>query len=161
MIFNVGSLLNTIQTDDPDLYENTGIAIMPSGSAGAMVPGILDGYGIFKDASNKDGAKELVKYLMEKEWYTEWVNETAPFKIPVLQGMKEDSVWQEERNKPFIDSVENFTFLGYPNAYTPAASEVFNSRLLSNCFTNIVSGSDVSEEIASLQTQMQEAYDKE
>ena len=62
MIFNVGSLLNTIKTDDPDLYENTGIAVMPSGSAGSMVPGILDGYGIFKNANNKDGAKELVKY---------------------------------------------------------------------------------------------------
>lgn len=90
MIFNVGSLLNTIKTDDPDLYENTGIAVMPSGSAGSMVPGILDGYGIFKNANNKDGAKELVKYLLDKDWYTEWVNETAPFKIPVLQGMKDE-----------------------------------------------------------------------
>lgn len=161
MIFNVGSLLNTIKTDDPDLYENTGIAVMPSGSAGSMVPGILDGYGIFKNANNKDGAKELVKYLLDKDWYTEWVNETAPFKIPVLQGMKDDEVWQDERNKPFIDSVANFTFLGYPNTYTPAASEVFNSRLLSNCFTNIVTGSDPAEEIAKLQTDMQAVYDKE
>ena len=93
--------MNTIKTDDPDLYENTGIAVMPSGSAGSMVPGILDGYGIFKNANNKDGAKELVKYLLDKDWYTEWVNETAPFKIPVLQGMKDDEVWQDERNKPF------------------------------------------------------------
>ena len=161
MIFNVGSLLNTIKTDDPELYENTGIAMMPAGSNGSKVPGILDGYGIFTEANNKEGAKELIKYLLEKDWYTEWVNETAPFKIPVLQGMKEDEVWQDERNKPFIDSVENFTFLGYPNTYTPAASEVFNSRLLSNCFTNIVSGSDPAEEIAALQTQMQEVYDKE
>ena len=63
--------------------------------------------------------------------------------------------------KPFIDSVANFTFLGYPNTYTPAASEVFNSRLLSNCFTNIVTGSDPAEEIAKLQTDMQAVYDKE
>lgn len=160
MIFNVGSLLNTIKTDSTELYETTGIAIMPSGTTGSKVPGIMDGYGIFKNADNKDGAKSLVKYLMEKEWYTEWVNETAPFKIPVLQGMKEDAVWKEDRNKPFIDSVENFTFLGYPNTYTPAASEIFNSRLLSNCFTNIVSGSDTAEEIASLQESMQKVYDK-
>lgn len=109
----------------------------------------------------KTAPKELVKYLLDKDWYTEWVNETAPFKIPVLQGMKDDEVWQDERNKPFIDSVANFTFLGYPNTYTPAASEVFNSRLLSNCFTNIVTGSDPAEEIAKLQTDMQAVYDKE
>lgn len=160
MIFNVGSLLNTIKTDDPDLYENTGIAMIPAGSEGAKVPGILDGWGIFKNAKNKEGAKELVKYLLDKEWYTEWVDETAPFKIPVLQGMKDSEIWQDEHNKPFIDSVANFTFLGYPNAYTPAASEVFNARIMSNCFTNIVSGSDVAEEITNLQTQMQEVYNK-
>ena len=57
----------------------------------------------------KTAQKELVKYLLDKDWYTEWVNETAPFKIPVLQGMKDDEVWQDERNKPFIDSVANFT----------------------------------------------------
>lgn len=114
-----------------------------------------------KIANNKDWRQRTCKYLLDKDWYTEWVNETAPFKIPVLQGMKDDEVWQDERNKPFIDSVANFTFLGYPNTYTPAASEVFNSRLLSNCFTNIVTGSDPAEEIAKLQTDMQAVYDKE
>lgn len=161
MIFNVGSLLSTIQADAPDLYDNTGVAMMPKGSNGSLVPGILDGYGIFKDAENKEGAKELIKWLLEKEWYTEWVNETTPFKIPVLQGMKDETIWQEEKNKPFIDSVANFNYLGYPNPYTPAASEVFNTRLLSNTFTNIVTGSDVETEIADLQVKMQEVYNEE
>ena len=73
------------------------------------------------------------------------VNETAPLRFQFFRN-EDDEVWQDERNKPFIDSVANFTFLGYPNTYTPAASEVFNSRLLSNCFTNIVTGSDPAEE---------------
>lgn len=159
MIFNVGSLLSTIQSDDPELYENTGVAPMPAGSAGSLVPGILDGYGIFKDADNKELAKELIKYLSDLDWYTEWVNETAPFKIPVFTSLREDAVWQEAKNKPFMDSVANFTFLGYPGTYTTAASEIFNSRILSNCFTNIVSGSDPATEIAQLQEDMQEVYD--
>lgn len=160
MIFNVGSLLSTIETDDPELYDNTGIAAMPKGSNGMFVPGILDGYGIFKDAENKDLAKELLKYLCDIDWYTEWVNETAPFKIPVFSSLREDAVWQEAKNKPFMDSVASFTFLGYPGAYTTAASEIFNLRLFSNCFTNIVTGSDVAEEIAKLQTDMQAVYDE-
>ena len=159
-IFNTGSVLNAMKTDDPELYEKTGIAPVPTGPAGSFALGIIDGFSIFKDAKNKDLGKELIEYLLDIDWYGSWVVNAAPLQVPVFPELAKHEVWQEERNIAFLDNAQNYFYFGYPDPFTTAAGEVANLHLYDTAFQDIlVSGVDPEIALANLDTEMQKIHD--
>ncbi|WP_199613994.1 ABC transporter substrate-binding protein [Paenibacillus alkalitolerans] len=162
MIFNVGSVLATIKNDNPDLYEKTGVAPYPAGPKGTFVPGISNNLGIFKDSKNKELAKQFIAYMLQTDWYKTWIEKGAPLTGPVLTGLKNEPVWQDEKNKAFVDSVEGFNFLGYPGEYNPKAGEVFNLRIVNDTFQKLLLEPNYTPETAiqDLQAKIEEVYKK-
>lgn len=162
MIFNVGSTLSTIKKDNPDLYEKTGIAPYPAGPKGTYIPGISNNLGIFKDSQQKDLAKQFVAYMLDTDWYKTWIEKGAPLTGPVYGKLNSEPVWQDERNKAFVESVKGFYFLGHPGEYNPKAGEVFNLRLVNDAFQKLLLEASYTPEAAirDLQTKIQEVYDK-
>jgi len=160
MIFNTGSILATIKDDNPDLYEKTGIAPYPAGPEGVFIPGISNSLGIFKQSQNKDLAKQLIAYLLDKEWYNSWIVEGAPLTVPVYPELTKEAVWQDEKNKAFVDSVDDFYFLGYPGPYNPKAGEVFNLRIVNDMFQKLMLEQEYTPEAAvkDLQSKIQDVY---
>lgn len=138
IIFNVGSVLKALKMEHPELLKVTGIAPIPGGPAGNYTLGIINALGIFKDAENKELAKELLVYLLETEWYAKWIEASAPLAVPVLKVIENEAVWQDEYNKPFLDTVKQFTFTGYRAPFQPAAGEIANLRLLNNLFAKVI-----------------------
>ena len=137
-VFNAGSVLVAMINDRPDLLEVSGIAPIPAGPAGRYSPGIVDCLGIFKDAKNKELAKELMVFLLEPEWYASWIEASAPLSVPVLKALADEPVWQDEYNKPFIETMKDYIYLGYKGSFQPAAGEIANLRLLNNLFAEVI-----------------------
>jgi ABC-type glycerol-3-phosphate transport system substrate-binding protein len=111
---------------------------LPKGKAGRFTAGISNNLAIFKDAKNMELAKELLKFLLEIDWYEAWINAGAPLALPVYQKLAETDLWQDPYNKAFFDSVATFEFLGYKGAYTPQAGKIYNLRLINTMFENII-----------------------
>ncbi|WP_240420401.1 ABC transporter substrate-binding protein [Paenibacillus periandrae] len=162
MIFNTGSVLSTLKKDNPEMYENTGIAPYPAGPKGVFIPGISNNLGIFKDSKNKDLAKKFVEYMLANEWYKTWVEKGAPLSGPVYTKLMSEPVWQDEKNKAFVESVKGFNFLGYPGEYNPKAGEIFNLRLVNDAFQRLLLEASYTPETAvkDLHTKIEEVYNK-
>ncbi|MCA0757601.1 sugar ABC transporter substrate-binding protein [Paenibacillus sp. N4] len=162
MIFNTGSVLASIKKDNPDLYEKTGIAPYPAGPKGQFIPGISNYLGIFKDSKNKELAKELIEYMLDADWYKSWIEKGAPLTAPVYTELAKEPVWQDEKNKAFVESVSGFYFLGRPGEYNPKAGEVFNLRIVNDMFQKLMLESGYTPETAvkELSAKIQEVYGK-
>lgn len=162
MIFNTGSVLASIKKDNPDLYEKTGIAPYPTGPKGRFIPGISNNLGIFKDSKNKELAKQFIEYLLAADWYKTWIEKGAPLTAPVYSELAKEPVWQDEKNKAFVDSVAGFYFLGHPGEYNPKAGEVFNMRIVNDMFQKLMLESSYTPETAvkELSAKIQDIYSK-
>ena len=77
MVVNTGSVIVALGKDYPDLLEKTGVVVLPQGKAGRFTAGISNNLGIFKDAPNPELAEELLLFLMDPEWYRQWINVSA------------------------------------------------------------------------------------
>jgi multiple sugar transport system substrate-binding protein len=112
---------------------------LPKGPAGRFTVGLSNSLSIFKDAKNKDLAKELLIYLTETSWYQKWIDVGAPLTLPVFSKLAEtDPVWKDPYNKALLDSQNSFRFLGYEGPYTPEAGKVANLRLMNVMFEDII-----------------------
>ena len=138
MVVNTGSIIKAMRNEHPDLLADTGVVVLPQGKAGRFTAGISNNLSIFKGAKNKDLAKELLKYLLEPEWYEDWISVSAPLALPVYQKLAETELWQDPHNKAFLDSMTTFEFLGYKGSYTPNAGKIYNLRLINTMFENVI-----------------------
>lgn len=155
MVVNTGSIIAALRRDYPDLLERTGVVVLPQGPAGRFTAGISNNLGIFKDAPNAELAEELLVFLMDPEWYQEWISVSAPLALPVYEALAEDTLWQEPHHQAFMDSMETFEYLGYRGPYTPAAGEIYNLRLINIMFEDIiVNGKPIDQAIASFEQEV-------
>lgn len=139
MIVNTGSVINALKNNNPELLGKTGVVVLPKGKAGRFTAGISNNLAIFKDAPNKELAKELLRYLMESSWYQKWIDVSAPLALPVYKSLAQtDPVWKDQYNKAFMDSMATFRFLGYEGPYTPWAGKLYNLRLINSLFESII-----------------------
>ncbi|MEG1525500.1 MAG: sugar ABC transporter substrate-binding protein [Clostridia bacterium] len=138
MVINAGSVYNAVKNDDPELFEKTGIATLPAGPKGCFVPGVCNNLAVFKNSKNPEMAKAYLLYMTEPEAYREWIVGGAPLTCPIYASFKNDELWQDPVNKAFVNTVDNFVFLGYKYGYTPAAGEVYSMRLINDTFQRIL-----------------------
>jgi multiple sugar transport system substrate-binding protein len=161
MIINGGSVLNAAKKDNPDLYNNTGIAPMPAGPKGRFIPGISNNLGIFKNTKNKDLAEKFIEYMLNYDWYTKWVELAAPLDVPVYPTMGALPVWNQEKFKGFFDSAKDQTFLGYPGDFTAKAAEIRNYYFLNDMFQKILVDKVTPEKaVADLNAKVEAIYMK-
>ena len=155
MVINVGSIYYALANDRPDLLEVTGIGLVPGGPEGRYIAGISNNVGIFKDSDNPEQAKQLIAYMLDKDWQAEWV-ETAGFQVvPVYPDLAEAEFWQSDAGQIFIETPQYYLFLGAQGPFTPTAGEVFNSRLLTDALESvIVNGTSIDDALTELETQI-------
>ncbi|TAH65067.1 MAG: sugar ABC transporter substrate-binding protein [Anaerolineaceae bacterium] len=157
MVGNAGTLLAAIRADDPELYDVTGIAQIPAGPAGFFAPSAGGYLGIFNQSKNQELAKELLAYLFDYDWYKSWIDVEVPSIIPVFERSKDEPEWQDPLTRPFIESMDGVTFIGYPGEFTPKAGEVFNLKLLNETMANIVVNGMTPQEAADILQEKVEA----
>lgn len=138
MVFNTGSILSVMRTDRQDLLAKTVLIPLPAGPKGAYVAGICNTLGVFKTTKHPDVAEKFIAYMLDVDWYRTWIANSAPLTTPVYPALANDPIWKDPYNKAFIDSAKSFRFLGYAGEYTPAAGEVYNTRLINDAMQRIL-----------------------
>jgi len=138
MVVNTGSVIAALKKNIPEMLDKTGVIVLPQGVAGRFTAGISNNLGIFKNAPNPELAEELLIFLMDPDWYKEWIVASAPLALPVYESLANEPIWSEPHNKAFMDSIETFEYLGYRGPYSPAAGEVYNMRLINKMFEDII-----------------------
>ncbi len=155
MVINVGSIYYALVNDHPDLLEVTGIGLVPGGPEGRYIAGISNNLGIFKDSNNPEQAKQLIAYMLDKDWQAEWV-QTAGFQVvPVYPELAENEFWQSDAGQTFIETPQYYLFLGAAGKFSPAAGAVYNSRILTDALESVVvSGTSVEDALANLNSEI-------
>jgi multiple sugar transport system substrate-binding protein len=152
MVINVGSVYFVLNRDNPELLANTGFALVPAGPEGRYIAGIANNLGIFSEAKNPELAKQFIAYMLDPEWQAEWMKASGYQVVPVYPALAEDEFWNTEAGRIFTDTPNYYQFLGAPGPFTPAAGEVYNSRLLTDALEQmIVNGMPLEEATASVQ----------
>lgn len=162
MIINAGSVYNSLKTDDPELFEKTGIAKIPGGPAGSFLPGVCNNFAVFKDCKNPEEAKAYLLYMTEPASHAEWLEKGAPLTCPIYESFQDQPLWAEDPvNKAFVESVNDFVFLGYKASYSPAAGEVYNLRLVNDAFQRVLAENwTVQDAMDELKTKIEEIIAK-
>lgn len=117
IVFNAPTLYNALKTDEAnrELLENTEVVNLPSGRDNNVTMGFAAGLSIMEGCKNTEEAEELIKYLMDKDWYDQYLEITAPVYSPVFEDCKGNGIWKEGVNAQVIDYAENSRgYYGYP-----------------------------------------------
>lgn len=118
MVINLTTLYNSVTTGDyaDTLGKNTAVCALPLGEYQTWKEPGTNMLSIFKDAKNQELSKELLLYIMDAEWYTDYMDMMYPVSIPVYEKSAEAGVWQTDLGQELVkqSTLENMNY-GYPS----------------------------------------------
>jgi multiple sugar transport system substrate-binding protein len=140
MIINTGSVYNKIfnTADYPDLAKTTKISVVPAGPKGRFITGISNVMGVFKGTKDPYWAKQLIVWMMDKEWQRGWMKAGGYLMIPAHPDLAKDPFWQTDAGKVFAAVPQYYAFQGYPGPFTPNSGAIANNRLLTLAFEKVI-----------------------
>ena len=164
VICNSGSVMASLKTDDPELYENTQIIPYPAGPTGESITlGGCNVFGILESGANKDVAKDFVRYYFEnQDAYEEMIEVMGSMWQPVIEGMEDSEFWQDEANKPWLESSKNTVKTYYPAMPDDRAMTCFSNQLCVKAVQEmLINGATPEEAVQSLEESFKEVYEAE
>jgi len=129
-IFNTGSVVAWMKTNDPDLLKNTVLGLPPAGPKGLFSfvigePIVIPNYG-----KNIELVKDLIRYLCAQPQYEAVVQEMSGFRAPVYKDNAKMAMWKDPSNKTILD-IAPYTYPpGYPGPITNAALQTHGELVL-------------------------------
>lgn len=148
IVFNAPTLYNSLKNDEAnqELFENTEVVNLPAGRDNNTTMGFAAGLSIMEGCKEVEAAKELIKYLMDGEWYDEYLEITAPVYSPVFQDCKGSGIWADGVNAQVISYAENSKgYYGYPvedlKGRAVAAKNYFTFPM-ANMLNQVVTGAE-------------------
>jgi multiple sugar transport system substrate-binding protein len=135
MIYNASSSLWAMRKTAPDLLAKSAMVAPIAGPAKTLQ--VLDEHciTIFKSSENKEAAKAFIKFLMEKERYS---NIVMPIAEPVIKSFGDDPKWKDPLNRPFLEAMPYTRGLGFPGPTTPGICEAYNRRVLGDMMASMI-----------------------
>lgn len=117
IVFNAPTLYNALKNDEAnkELFENTEVVSVPQGEDNGVTLGFTTGFSIMEACDDVENATKLIEYVMDKEWYDEYVKITAPVFAPLFKDVVDSETWGSGVNQQVINYAENASgYYGYP-----------------------------------------------
>lgn len=160
-----GNLLADIAFQAPDLLPNIGAVLIPAADENAVSRSFLGGFHlfVFDEAPNADAATELLQFLFEQEWYSEYVQFTGGAALPVLQEVADLPFYQEDPLlRTLVDQLPTAIRYGgvaYGNA--PYLGEAEGALLFSEPVIDVMTENrTAAEAVKNLQSSLQALKDQ-
>jgi multiple sugar transport system substrate-binding protein len=133
MVVNSGSIMNALyKPENKELLDLTGVYYIPEGPAGRIIKGTGNFMSIFNESNEPEIGKEIIKYVMNYDWYRDWMVRIAPVSQPVYQKARADEIFTEDPiHKIFLEMAQMQQNFGYPGEPTGAHGEFQNLRIMS------------------------------
>lgn len=162
IVCNSGSLVSSMQEENPELLENTQIIGYPAATEDgtAFTLGGANVFGIFETGKNTDVAKEFVKYYFsDTDYYNDMVEAMGAMWQPVLNGMDDTDFWKEDTHKGWLENSQNTVMTTYPAPVNGEAATSFSNQVCVKAMQQIVvNGVDPQEALDSLEQSLIELY---
>jgi ABC-type glycerol-3-phosphate transport system substrate-binding protein len=145
-----GAVLIAAAAQAPDLLENIGAVLTPTAEAGGISRSFLGGFQLFmfNQGKNIDGAKELIKYLLEPEWYSGYMQFTKGAALPVTTAAAADPFYQNDPVlKTMVDQIPTAIRYGGPDyGNAPYLGEAEGALLFSQPVIDVMTGAKTVDE---------------
>ena len=154
-----GSIYWQTKKDAPALRPNTMHTLWPRGPAGRAAYAEMWFLGIFKYSKNQELAKDLIRYLMDKEQYSKWLESGDGNMTPLLSYYSTLPMWTKDPNlKPFIEHPKYARAIGWPGPVTRAAAEVNAKFIMVDMAAKVARGTPVQKAIDEAVAEMKKIY---
>ena len=130
MVFNTGSILRYLQTEDEELLDKTVVVPIPAGPEGRFVSGYFYQWGAFNTSSHSDLCLDLMAWLFSPEQLRPYYQAGGGNMLPVYQDMINDEMWQDPYRKVLANMVPNTFPQGYPGLTTPWVLDAWNDHTM-------------------------------
>ena len=109
------------------------------------------GFGIMNTCKNMEVAEDFLNYLIDKDWYDEYMAKVAPIFAPVFVDEKENPVWTEDPvNSQVLLYAENASgYYGWPVATLEGralAAKHYYAFPFEKVFNQVATGTLTAEE---------------
>ena len=162
MVCNSGSIISSMEQENPDLLANTQIIQYPAVSADdtSYTLGGANVFGIFETGANTDVAKEFVSYYFsDTDYYNQMVEAMGAMWQPVVNGYDDTDFWNAEDHIGWLKNSENLVLITYPAPTTGEAATSFTNQACVKAMQQIVvNGVDPQEALDSLEQSLIELY---
>ena len=156
---NTGSIYWASRKDAPAIRPNIRHYLYPAGPAGRVQYAELWFLGVFKYSKNQELAKELIRYLMEPEQYSKWLESGEGNMSPTLGTYAVLPMWTKDPNlKAFAEAPKISRAIGWPGPVTRAASEVNVKFILVDMAAKVARGTPVQKAIDEAVAEMKRIY---
>ena len=162
MVCNSGSIISSMEQENPDLLANTQIIQYPAVSADdtSYTLGGAGVFGIFETGANTDVAKEFVSYYFsDTDYYNQMVEAMGAMWQPVINGYDDTDFWNAEDHIGWLKNSENLVLTTQPAPTTGEAATSFANQACVKAMQQIVvNGVDPQEALDSLEQSLIELY---
>ena len=154
LIYNPPSAWAVAKRDAPDVAKDCWTFPCPTGPKERSIPYVYVFYGIWKFSKNKGAAKDLIRFLMEREQVEERTSVVEGFNLPPQLSMSDFRIWEEVGPpkgtvynypiRPWHDSKPSLS--GYP-APPEIAVQMFNRAIIPTMWAKLHSGQTIKQAI--------------
>jgi ABC-type glycerol-3-phosphate transport system substrate-binding protein len=149
-IMNPPSAWVVANRDNPSVGAQCWTHDMPRGPAGRFVGHLPIFFGLWKFSQNKEAAKDLIRFLSEKDQARKFVAASSGYDLPSFKSYYDFDTWKEAG--PPKGSVYNYpprgdeqvSIAGYP-ARPDVAAQVYNSAVMVNMVSRVTQGGESIE----------------
>jgi ABC-type glycerol-3-phosphate transport system substrate-binding protein len=162
LIFNPPSAWAVAKRDAPQVAADCWTFPAPSGPKGRFVPTLSYFWGTFKFSQNKQAAKELIAYLMERPQVEARDEASVGYDIPPYANMLDFKVWAEvEPPKGTVFNYPNRPWHNQKGSLTAAeaspdvAVQVYNRAIHNQIMARLKEGQSIKTVIAWAQDELE------
>ena len=156
IVFNAPTLYNALRNnpENAELFSNTVVMAPPIGTKNGVYMGFARGFAIMNASKNVESAKNLIRYLVDKEWYDEYFTYSAPVFAPLFVDEVENPLWKDDAvNAEALTYAQNAKgYYGYPvdniEGRAVASKHYFNFPVV-KMVNQVITGSETAEEAIS------------
>lgn len=153
IVFNAPTLYNAMRNDEQyaELLENTVVLAPPAGADNNVYMSFPVGYSIMNTCQDVELASDVIKYIVEKDWYDGFLESIAPIYAPMFQDAQSNTVWTDDAvNAEILKYVESSTgYYGYPVATISgraAAAKHYYTFPVGKMFNQVATGTTSVED---------------
>jgi ABC-type glycerol-3-phosphate transport system substrate-binding protein len=162
LIFNPPSAWAVAKRDAPQVAADCWTFSAPSGPKGRFVPAQEYFWGIWNFSPNKQAAKELIAYLMQRPQVEERCNTVSGYDLPPFDSMLDFKIWAEV--EPPLGTVYNYPIQKWHNAQpsitgseaTPdVAVQMYNRAVHTGMLSRLQQGQSIKQVVAWAQDEIE------
>jgi len=156
---NAYSIMVSAKRDLPEMGKVIDHALNPAGPKGRFHSLVPVTHGVFAYSKDVQGAKDLLRWLMNPKQYRPWIASGDMYFAPYLHGFDKVPEWDiEPRVKTFQKVLETGKLTSWPAPANRQHGEVVNRWVVIDMFTKSLTGTPTKTAIADAVAQLKTIY---